>query len=199
MEEKIDRRKQRTRRMLRDALMSLILERGFDALTIQDITERADLRRATFYLHYRDKDELLLTILQETVNELVSEIEPYMKGDVLAGKTKVEPYRVTFRHIAEHRDLYRIILSGGGSAAIAERIQEYLASVVMNSLKSVPARSLQVPKDVLANFIAGAEISLIAWWLKVGQQYSADDMAHMVHRLILNGAKDAFELKLAEG
>src|SRR5437868_4937351 len=106
MEVKVDRRKQRTRRMLREALISVILEKGYDAVTIQDITERADLRRATFYLHYKDKDELLMTVLQETFDELVEQIGPFMHGDILAGKTQVEPFRMTFRHVADNADLY---------------------------------------------------------------------------------------------
>jgi AcrR family transcriptional regulator len=78
LEEKIDRRKQRTRRMLRDALLALIVEKGYDDLSVQDITEKADLRRATFYLHYADKDELLATVLREIFDALVKELEALM-------------------------------------------------------------------------------------------------------------------------
>lgn len=193
MDEKTDRRKQRTRRMLREALISLILERGYDALTIQDITERADLRRATFYLHYKDKDELLMTVLQETFDELIREIEPIMKGDVLAGKTQVEPFLVAFQHVGENSDLYRIILGGQGGAAIAQRIRAYLAAVVTRSLRDAPAHTLSLPADVIANYLAGAELSLISWWLESGQPYPAQEMAQMAHRLILRGVLDVVE------
>jgi AcrR family transcriptional regulator len=195
MDEKTDRRKQRTRRMLREALIGLILERGFDALTIQDITERADLRRATFYLHYKDKEELLMTVLQETFDELIQQIEPIMKGDVLAGKTQVEPFRVTFQHVGENSDLYRIILGGQGGAAIAQRIRAFLAALVTRSLRDAPAQALSLPADVIANYLAGAELSLISWWLESGQPYSADEMADMAHRLILRGVLDVVETK----
>src|ERR1051326_8767622 len=69
---KEDRRIQRTRQLLRDSLMALIVERGFSDLSIQDITDRANVSRTTFYLHYRDKDELLFNSIQEMYQELIS-------------------------------------------------------------------------------------------------------------------------------
>jgi len=77
--ESLDRRQQRTRRLLKAALISLILERGYDDLTIQDITDRADVRRATFYLHYATKDELLAQVLAAMFDELVAQIGPWWR------------------------------------------------------------------------------------------------------------------------
>ena len=193
MEVKLDRRKQRTRRMLREALISLILENGYDAVTIQDITERADLRRATFYLHYKDKDELLLTVLQETFDELVEQIGPAMQGDILGGKTQVEPFRITFQHVAENADLYRIILGGQGGAAIAHQIQAYLAATILKNMRSAPPQSFAIPTDVIANYLAGAELALIGWWLNSGQPYPIDDMARMAQQLMLHGVLDVID------
>jgi AcrR family transcriptional regulator len=186
MEKKLDRRVQRTRRMLRDALIEVILEKGYEAVTVQDITERADLRRATFYLHYRDKEELLLTALEETFEELVKQIESVMQSDGLAGKTQLEPYLVTFKHVEANQDLYRSILCGQGAAVIAQRIRDYLANHVHNGLA---LDAMTVPSDVLANYIAGTELALITWWLEHNRPYSAEHMARMTHRLILNGAQ----------
>ena len=69
MARKMDRRVQRTRKLLRDALMSLIMEDGYDAVSIQDITEKANLGRATFYLHFKDKDELLLDVMEQFIDD----------------------------------------------------------------------------------------------------------------------------------
>jgi len=182
MEHKLDRRVVRTRRMLRDALIELVLERGYDPITIQDITERADLRRATFYLHYRDKEELLLAALEETFGELARQLEPIMQGDALGGKTQLATFEVMFKHVQENRDLYCIVL---GVAPIARHIHEYLASYVLKGLESVQS---DVPAEVLANYIAGAELALIIWWLKQDSPYTAAQMAAMAHQLVLNGA-----------
>src|SRR5258708_40339979 len=72
---KLDPRVVRTRQMLHEALVACILEKGYDAVNIQDITDRAGLRRATFYLHYADKDALLLSVMQETLDALLQEME----------------------------------------------------------------------------------------------------------------------------
>jgi AcrR family transcriptional regulator len=193
VEKKLDRRQQRTRQLLRDALVALILERGFDALTIQDITERADLRRATFYLHYKDKEELLLTVLQAMFDDLVSQIMPLMQDDLLAGKTQLEPFLVTFRHVHANRDLYGMLLNSQAGAMIARRIRDYLAAFVIKGLAATPPEALDLPKPLLANYLAGAEMGLITWWLDTETPYSVEAMAQTAHRLILHGVLDVLK------
>lgn len=195
MEKKLDRRVIRTRRMLHDALIELIRERGYDAITIQDITERADLRRATFYLHYHDKEALLLAALEETFDELAQQIEPVMQGDALGGKTQLAVFLVTFKHVENNRDLYRIILGGQGAAPITRRIREYLAGHVLGGLSVLKPEKIGVPPEVLANYIAAAELGLITWWLEHGSLYTTEQMAAMAHRLVLNGALGVLEMK----
>lgn len=195
MEEKLDRRKQRTRRMLRDALLELIVEKGYDDLMLKDITERADLRRATFYLHYTDKDELLEAALKDIFDDLVRQLEPLAKSDALAGKTQVETFAVMFRHIEANANLYRIILGGQGGARIARNIREYLAGHVLRGLQTLPAKQLTIPTDVLANYVAGAELGLITWWLESGQPYPPERMAAMTQQLILKGVLEAMGME----
>jgi AcrR family transcriptional regulator len=144
------------------------------------------LRRATFYLHYRDKEELLLSALADTFDALTQQIEPLMKDDAVGGKTQLETFLVVFRHVEENRDLYRIILGGQGAAPIARRIREYLADHVQQGLSSLKTEG--VPLEVLANYIAGTELALITWWLEHERPYSAEQMAVMAQRLVLNGA-----------
>jgi AcrR family transcriptional regulator len=186
--EKLDRRVQRTRVMLRDALITLILERGYDDLTIQDITDKADLRRATFYLHYKDKEELLLKVLSESFDELVRQLEPIHQRDVLAGKTNVEAFLVTFKHAEQNAKLYRVILNGQSGVAVANRIRDYLSALILRALKAVRPEQLAVPAEVLAQYIAGAELAMIIWWLNHDMPYPAEHMAEMMQMLTLRGA-----------
>jgi AcrR family transcriptional regulator len=187
LEEKLDRRKQRTRRMLRDALLVLIVEKGYDDLSVQDITEKDDLRRATFYLHYADKDELLAAVLREIFDELVKELEPLIQTDGFGGKTQTETFAVMYRHLAANSRLYQIILAGQGGAAIGRSIRQYLAGHVTAMLKLLPAAQITMPIDVLANYMAGAELSLMTWWLERGQPYPVERMAMMTQQLVLHG------------
>jgi AcrR family transcriptional regulator len=191
--EKLDRRQQRTRAQLRDALIALIMEEGYDHLTIQHITDKADLRRATFYLHYKDKEELLLTVLNEAFDELVRQMEAIYQSDTLAGKTNVEAFLVTFKFAQQHAQFYRVILGGQSGVVVANRIRDYLAALILRSLKNVPSEQLALPPEILANYIAGAELAMITWWLNNDMPYSAEQMATMVQRLTLHGALDVLK------
>jgi AcrR family transcriptional regulator len=172
-----DRRIQRTRRLLRDALMALILENGYDAVTIQDITDRANLGRATFYLHYRDKEELLLNSLQDIYDELVATVE----CDALATNKPGDddmPGLVAFQHAAQHRDLYRVMLGGQAAAKIEHRIRDYLAEAVKcRMLTLCPEAQLPIPVDLIAQHCAGSMLALIEWWLDHDLPYTPEYMA----------------------
>jgi AcrR family transcriptional regulator len=189
MAKKRDRRVQRTRQLLREALMALILEKGYDAVTVQEITDRANLGRATFYLHYKDKDELLFTSLEEVLDDLVEQMQPFS-----GGKWRISsagPIAVAFRHAAESAQLYRVILNTQGGTNIPERIRSYVATYARQLIEShlketgfVP----MVPVDVLANHLAGSLIALLSWWLENDMPYPPEEMVGMYRRLVVLGA-----------
>src|SRR5512134_2049542 len=116
---KTDRRIQRTRQSLRAALLELIKEKGYDAISTEEITERANVGRATFYLHYKDKEDLLLEEFSEMANEKVqvlSEI-PFsawlQSGEdkrTAKGKRPAPPLLIVFEHIYDNSELYYILL-----------------------------------------------------------------------------------------
>jgi AcrR family transcriptional regulator len=117
----LDRRVQRTRLFLREALLALIEERGYDVLSIQDITERAMLGRTTFYEHYADKEKLLLVTLDELISDLAQRIEP-----LTARQLVVEQQTVCvkiFEHVAVSRQLYRALLSERSVALISATLR----------------------------------------------------------------------------
>ncbi len=184
---KIDRRKLRTRRLLKESVLALILERGYDSLTIQDITDHADLRRATFYLHYKDKDELLLTVLNELFDELAASLEAQVKDDSLAGKTDPAMFTAMFCYVADNAALYRALFSSSAGTTITQHIRRYLANLVIEKSTSM-TNNRPVPMVVLAHYMAGTELSLIQWWLENDMPHSPEDMARMTHRLLLHGA-----------
>lgn len=186
---KLDRRIVRTRAMLQAALLDLIDKQGYDSISVADITDRADLRRATFYLHYKDKGDLLLATLESMFDQLVAQIEAVTVRDPLAGKTDLATWRAMFEHVAAHRTLYKNILTGASAAAIGRRIRAYLAERLLMSLRAAPPESISLPAEVIANYLAGAEVGLMIWWLESDAPYSAEDMAAMAQRLALDGAR----------
>lgn len=193
---KPDRRVKRTNRQLRDALLALIMEQGYEAITVQDITDRADLSRATFYLHYRDKDDLLVNSLEEMFDALVEAqgtLNPHM---ILSDSTP--PSLIAFRHAQEYSRLYRVMLSERGVAYVMHRIQHYLAAVAQEQIALlIPAGSaLPVPLEIVAHHVAGSLFGLIVWWLAHDMPHSAEYMAQTFHRLTIAGIVAALGLEL---
>jgi len=189
---KIDRRIVRTRRELQTALMELILEKGYDAITVEEITERADVGRATFYLHFHDKGELLLKSVDDIADELKSQIG--IKDDQDFNNRK--PARVilaVFRHAAEHAALYQIILNGGAAIHVINRYQEIVSEMAVNFFerkKALTGQSPQISSEMLASYFAVSLIGLVVWWLKREMPESPEEIANTFMLLFYSGVKD---------
>ena len=178
--------------MLREALIAAILDKGYDAANIQDITDRAGLRRATFYLHYRDKEELLLSVMRETLDELIAKIDA-VSGHLLRGEREAEEL-IAFQHAQENADLYRAILSGKGAAEILGGIRDHLAARIREKcLAERPGVELAIPIDVVANYMAAVKLNMIIWWLDQGMPYPPEQMAAMCAHLVWEGADGILE------
>lgn len=196
-EEKLDRRKVRTRQLLRDALMALIAEKGYAAITVQDITDRANLGRATFYLHYRDKDELLAGALEALFDDLRAQVDVASMGNWLDSQP---PSLRAFQHAQQYHALYKVLLSEQVVTYVARRVRQYLMIVAEHSLKAlVPdTQTLSIPAPIIASYIAGALYSLVIWWLENDMPHSPEYMAQMFSRLVLPGAFLAVGLRVPE-
>ncbi|MCU0513089.1 MAG: TetR/AcrR family transcriptional regulator [Anaerolineae bacterium] len=159
---KIDRRIQRTRALLHEALMELIHEKGYHHVTVQDITDRANVARTTFYLHYKDVDDLLFSGMAEIYEDLFRKFET-QAGDGLA---KVQGSTADLEHVAQHAAFYRIMMSENGSMKFLLRVQDFLAMMFQKYLlNELPPAQTRIPVPLLAHLLAGAEIGVIRWWL----------------------------------
>jgi AcrR family transcriptional regulator len=196
--EKIDRRTNRTRRRLRDALMALILEKGYDAVTVEDITSRADLGRTTFYLHYKDKEELLIESIDAIANDLKAQVD-LLGGAHAIGDVQPRPIHLAFNHAAEHADLYRIILQGEGATKTATRLRQIISD---GALEFIQARMQVIQSGVeptvdvhlIADYFASALLGFMTWWLEAGSPYPPDQMADIFLLLFFNGARGTLGL-----
>jgi AcrR family transcriptional regulator len=194
-DEKPDRRKRRTRALLRKALMELIVENGFDAISVQDIAERADVSRATFYLHYHTKEELLTQSMCEVYDELVEKAEHNINDEMffraLSEGDHSGFYDATdFQHVAEHEDFYRVLLSENGVASFTVMVRDYLAKLVQEQVclpVSAGGASARLPPEMIAHAVAGAEIGVISWWLKQGRSHSPEEMAKLFYQFTAFG------------
>lgn len=183
---RLDRRKARTRRQLHDALISLILERPYDEITVQDITDRADLSRATFYLHFTDKEDLLLTGLHEVFDQIAADAGSFSQNNL--DEAEEPPSLIVFRHAEQNRDLYRALIMARNSGVfagdirgyLARRIREHYADKVDPALSGLPS---SVSVDVLCQHVASSMLGLLMWWLETDAPYTAEQMARMYQAL----------------
>jgi AcrR family transcriptional regulator len=185
--EKLDRRVRRTRRRLRDALVQLILKKGYDKVTIQDITDAADLSRATFYLHYKDKDELLAGSLEEMFDELMVSVKDIMLRRKIELGDSNPPSLPAFQHVADYAELYKSLLGDSGVSSVINRIISYIARISEEQFRLLVSeeeeKDLPVPIPVAARHLAGALYSMVSWWIESDMAYSPEDMARMFHQL----------------
>lgn len=186
--EKVDRRVRRTRHQLGDALRELIIEKPYETITIQDITDRADVNRATFYLHYGTKDELLVTSLTEIFDELVTQIGAKAEG--LPPWESMVHAQVLFEHVDENFALYQAVLGQNGLGYVMHRILAYIATHEEQELreyvKNAPV-TLPLPIPIMARHVAGSIFALTSWWVENNRPYSPAEMAQMLLRLCAQG------------
>jgi len=195
-DKKPDRRVQKTKNALRDALVTLILERGYDPITVLDIADRANVARPTFYMHYRDKEELLLESMKELYDELSKKLD--IQEAIAMMEQGIAPDLIAFEHVAEHRAFYKIMLSSKGSVAFITGVQQYLTETNIEVIQQClpPGKQPQVPVRVIASSLAGAEIGIISDWVLNDLPYTPEEMARMFHRLTAPGMFIALGLKV---
>jgi AcrR family transcriptional regulator len=186
MARKQDRRIQRTRKLLRDALMDLIMEDGYDAISIQDITEKANLGRATFYLHFKDKDELLLDVMEQFIADFMQQVPQISEAQWRLDDTKA--IIKLFDFAADHYDLYRILIIGSGGITAAAQLRNSVASNIADFIQQEideQGAGPVIPTDFIASHFAGSLLSTIYWWLDSDLNYTAEEMAEMFQKVNL--------------
>jgi len=186
MARRSDRRVQRTRKLLQESIMALILEEGYDAISIQDITDKANLGRATFYLHFKDKDDLLQDVMDQMISDFMDQVPELSEVQwQLKDRKAVEKL---FDFAADHYDLYRILIfsSGGITASrqLQSKIAENIEAAIRREIEEKNAQPL-VPPNFIANHFAGSLLATIYWWLDNDLPYHVEQMASMFQKVNL--------------
>lgn len=160
---KVDPRVRRTRRMLRDALVSLILEKDFASISIKDVTERAEVAYITFFRHFESLDQLLMEVLEEGLAELLGHIETLAKqSETSALETEG---RLIFEYIAQKSDLFRILFKSQSVTRVRKKVVRNIAAVFQKSCLPLASSGNPVATAMMSNHIATSLLSLIEWWL----------------------------------
>jgi AcrR family transcriptional regulator len=188
-----DRRIERTRQLLREALVSLIRERGFETLTVQDILDRANVGRATFYSHFENKDDLLVSGFEE----LRASLKGRQRDAFTRGRTLEERLlgfsRDVFAQTHEYRDAFKAMVGRRSGAIVQRLLHKLVVELVREDVKRMDVRveGSTAHAEALVHFIAGALVGVLMWWLDGRMRLSIDDVDAHFRRLALPALKAA--------
>jgi AcrR family transcriptional regulator len=185
----VDPRVRRTRRLLRDALVSLIFEKDYPSITIKEITARAEVAYITFFRQYNGIDELLMEILEEGLTELLRRIA------ALAGKSE-DPANETegkliFEYINQNSDLFRILLKSQSVTRIRKSVIQNIATMYRDSCSFLQRPNSHVPANMASNHMATSLLALIEWWLENKMSPPAAQMGKIYKALIIDATMSA--------
>jgi len=181
-----DRRVRRTRQSLHDALRSLSLQKGYDHVTVQDVIDRANVGRATFYAHFRDKDDLLISGLGEMREFLRRHLATLTQAREVRSGAGGGFASVLFDHAAGHRGEYRALAGSRRGGTILKFAHNEVTSLIREYLDEAATRrgvKPVVPAEVTARYVASALLALLTWWLDDDVPYTAEQMGNMFERL----------------
>jgi len=175
----IDRRSQRTRRALHEALIGLILERDYDGITVADIADAANVGRSTFYMHFVDKDDLLRSGADHLRAILVAEHNSEAMPEDPPERRALGFSRFLTGHLKEQLTLYRALMRGRGGTILMEQVKRYVTDIVRSELKS-PDRAAS---ELTVQFIVGAYLAVLSWWLERGGREPAEEIDRQFREL----------------
>lgn len=186
----------RTRKLLREALIALIEERGFDAITVGEIAERAMVSRAAFYRYYQDKYDLVEQIFEEAIQTLISDLGPPphdFPGNFDLERMP-ESWVKFFEHFAEYERFYRVLLGGKGSSWFVTKMRAYLTETmgqrVQRSASSPGAKLIADHGEFVAALVAALIVDAITLWLEQGRPYTPRQIATHCYHLIFALLRD---------
>ncbi len=187
-DEESDRRAQRTRELLNKAMFGLMVEKRYDKITVQDIIDRANVGRSTFYDHYQDKEELAVSSLVHMFEQLNATLAGEQKDD-----ERLLPCAELFHHVAENYPAFKALMQGHGLDVFFEKSQAYWSEKIEAGLrgKIPPGKTPRMPLDVVSAFAAGTFVWMLKWWLDHKMPYTPEQMDDMIHQMVLPSINNA--------
>ena len=183
-----DRRVRRTRKALHDALLTLMTEKSYDAVTVQDIIDRADVGRSTFYSHFTDKRDLLDSGFED-LDQLLA--RPAARGEGLLRFSLP-----LMQHAHSHRRLARALVARRGANPVHDRFHQVLTSTIRAELDQLVAQHERAARadDLTVDYIAGALLAVITSWLDTAPHKTPSEVDAQFHTLVDPGLRAALQL-----
>ena len=185
----MDRRSVKTKKLLKNALIKLMIEKGFDKITIKDITEEADINRGTFYLHYKDKYDLLEQkeekILKE-INEITDNIsKKYPKNFILPSKKEslLPIFTCVYIYIKDNADFMKVVLGPNGDLNFQMKLKNFIEGCLVQNI-GIKHEIEKMPIKYIATIASSAQLGIIQKWLKNGMEETPQELASFVSDVV---------------
>jgi AcrR family transcriptional regulator len=166
-------------------MMELLSEKTYDAITVQDILDRANIGRSTFYAHYYDKEDVLESITGQMLDLFSQGMQQAKTGPELF------PGLELFRHAKQMHQQLQVLLKGQSGEVLLKTTQALLSKNIEQNLATALSekRTPSVPLEVVSQYLAGAFLNLLKWWLEAEMPYSPERMDEMFQQLALPGVR----------
>jgi AcrR family transcriptional regulator len=180
----MDRRIARTRSTLQRALIALMTRKGYEAITVEEVCQEADIGRSTFYAHFTGKDDLKRSGLDDHLRRMLLE---HQRAAALRPQDGGFAFALPFfEHAREQLPLYRALVSKGGVSTTIVMLRQIVTELVRNELAGKWGGAAKAPDAVVA-FIVGGFMSLLTWWLDGGAVSSPQDLDRLFRKLASQG------------
>ena len=190
----IDRRISRTRMLLQHALNSLILKKDYEAITVQDICDAANVGRSTFYAHYTSKDDLKRKGFEKLHKELVDRQKEVLATAAHDKHRSLGFSLGMFEHARDHLENYRALVGGRGGDISLGTIRKILSNLVSDELANAGAKKSAdvIPRELVVQYIVGAYMAVLTWWLDGGAKLPPKRVDAMFRRLATEGITQSY-------
>ncbi len=184
----VDRRVQRTRKSLHEALMALVLEVSYDTITVQQILDRANVGRSTFYTHFQDKDELLMWGTQH-LRETISTAQRREQSAAAAPEDIVRFSLAMFEHAHGYRKVYRALVTTSVWPHLRQRIQNILAELIRRecaaNMKRQRRSKSELPVELFVHYLASTLMAVVTWWVDHNSPLPPEEIDQVFRGLVL--------------
>ena len=180
-----DRRVEKTQELLRGALVSLIAEKPYDSIVVKEILDRANVGRSTFYMHFRDKDDLLVSGIHEMLEPAAVPTGPFSAR----GRQQFLRFSLpVFEHHYRHAHAWGDRIGTRGRAILHEHLRRVLRKVVARGMKqefrAARKPSRQIPADLVAEYVASTFVLVLNWWLDKRMPFEPKEINEVFRKLI---------------
>lgn len=182
--EKKDRRTRRTRQLLRSALLALLKEKRYEEISVQDIIERADVARSTFYMHYLDKDDLLTGSQGIFAENLGQQLTSHANEN----RVSVFSSRPWFYHIQAQASILKVIAKDPAMDLALKTLRRIIHHNLEEAISAhAQARNAGLPLSLLVDYLTDSLMTVIQWWFNDGMKYTPEEMDEMFQQLVMPG------------